>query len=172
MATPVVSGAVALMLQKDPSLNPDTVKARLMKTASKKFPAASTAYDPTTGKAYTSVYDMFTVGAGYVDLTAALANYDRVFGSAASPQLLYNSTLKTAFVVPDLLSTWWLSFLWNPSQVWGGTVLQPGPAGSMAVWGTAVAWGSSGQWGTAVAWGTNGPSGTAVAWGTSGNGEK
>ena len=38
MATPVVSGAVALMLQKDPSLTPDTVKARIMKTASKTFP--------------------------------------------------------------------------------------------------------------------------------------
>ena len=32
VATPVVSGAVALMLQKDPTLSPDTVKARLMKT--------------------------------------------------------------------------------------------------------------------------------------------
>jgi serine protease AprX len=30
MATPVVSGAVVLMLQKNPSLSPDTVKARLM----------------------------------------------------------------------------------------------------------------------------------------------
>ncbi len=172
MATPVVSGAVALMLQKDPSLTPDTVKARLMKTASKKFPLTSTAYDPTTGQAYTSVYDMFTVGAGYIDVAAALANYDRVYGSAASPQLLYNSTLQTAFVIPDLLSTWWLNLAWNPATVWGGTVLQPGPAGTIAVWGTAVAWGSSGQWGTAVAWGTNDPSGTAVAWGTSGNGEK
>ncbi len=33
MATPVVAGAVALMLQKDSTLTPDQVKARLMKTA-------------------------------------------------------------------------------------------------------------------------------------------
>jgi serine protease AprX len=33
MATPVVSGAVADMLQGQPSLTPDQVKARLMKTA-------------------------------------------------------------------------------------------------------------------------------------------
>ena len=37
MATPVVSGAVALMLQKDSTLTPDTVKARIMKTAWKAF---------------------------------------------------------------------------------------------------------------------------------------
>ena len=53
MATPVVSGAVALMLQKEPNLTPDTVKARLMKTASKTFPVMSTATDPTTGQTYT-----------------------------------------------------------------------------------------------------------------------
>src|SRR6266480_621890 len=41
MATPVVSATAALMLQKDPSLSPDTVKARLMKTATKSFPAYS-----------------------------------------------------------------------------------------------------------------------------------
>src|SRR5262249_36578636 len=33
MATPVVSGAVALLLQVEPRLTPDQVKARLMKTA-------------------------------------------------------------------------------------------------------------------------------------------
>ena len=76
MATPVVSGAVALMLQKNPSLSPDTVKARLMKTATKNFPAYSTATDPATGQTYTSTYDIFTVGAGYLDIYAALSNTD------------------------------------------------------------------------------------------------
>ena len=72
MATPVVSGAAALMIEKDPTLTPDTVKARLMKTASKAFPVMSTATDPTTGQTYTDFYDMFTVGAGYVNVAAAL----------------------------------------------------------------------------------------------------
>ena len=83
MATPVVSGAAALMIEKDPSLTPDTVKARLMKTASKTFPVMSTATDPTTGQTYTDFYDMFTVGAGYVNVASALTNYDQVHGSAA-----------------------------------------------------------------------------------------
>src|SRR6202045_2240334 len=38
MATPAVSGAVALMLEQNISLTPDQVKARLMKTAYKSFP--------------------------------------------------------------------------------------------------------------------------------------
>src|SRR5206468_3637007 len=35
MAAPVVAGAAALMLQADPTLTPDTVKARLMVSADK-----------------------------------------------------------------------------------------------------------------------------------------
>src|ERR1700757_4498234 len=41
MAAGVVSGAVADLLQKSPQLNPDQVKARLMKTAWKSFPTYS-----------------------------------------------------------------------------------------------------------------------------------
>jgi serine protease AprX len=41
MAAPMVSGTVALMLQQNPGLTPDQVKARLMKTASKTFPTYS-----------------------------------------------------------------------------------------------------------------------------------
>jgi serine protease AprX len=74
MATPIVSGAVALLLQQSPSLTPDLVKARLMKTASKSFPLTSTVVDPITGVVYTSQYDIFTIGAGYLDIWAALAS--------------------------------------------------------------------------------------------------
>src|SRR6185437_11721558 len=44
MAAPMVSGAVALMLERMPSLTPDQVKARLMKTATKSYPVYSWAY--------------------------------------------------------------------------------------------------------------------------------
>src|SRR2546430_7096800 len=54
MAAPMVSGAAALLLQKNPSLSPDQVKARLMKTASKSFPSVSTAGGPPKGNTYTS----------------------------------------------------------------------------------------------------------------------
>ena len=74
MATPVVSAAAALLIQKTPSMTPDQVKARLMKNATKNFPASSVAVDPVTNVAYTSYYDLFTVGAGYIDIAAALAD--------------------------------------------------------------------------------------------------
>ncbi len=72
MAAPMVSGAAALMLQKDWALSNETIKARLMKTASKFFPTSSTAVDPLTRAQYTSQYDIFTIGAGYLDVWAAL----------------------------------------------------------------------------------------------------
>jgi len=46
MATPVVSGAVADLLQAQPSLTPDQVKAKLMLTAYKTFPSSSIVTDP------------------------------------------------------------------------------------------------------------------------------
>ncbi len=88
MATPVVSGAAAILFQNDPTLTPDTVKARLMKTASKTFPRSSTATDPTTGATYTDTYDIFTVGAGYLNIAAALNNRDTTVGAALSPTRL------------------------------------------------------------------------------------
>ncbi len=85
MATPVVSAAAALLIQANPNLSPDQVKARLMRTAYKTFPASSQAQDPTTGTIYTSYYDAFTVGAGYLDIRAALFDTTPFSGTALCP---------------------------------------------------------------------------------------
>src|SRR2546429_431252 len=92
MAAAVVSGGVAVLLHTQPNLTPDQVKARLMKTASKSFPAYSTATDPITGATYASQYDIFTVGAGYLDVAAALADSDVATGNALSPTAAYDSS--------------------------------------------------------------------------------
>src|SRR2546426_3397578 len=95
MATPVVSGAVALLLQANGKLTPDQVKARLMKTAYKAFPSTSTTVDPVTATTYVSQYDIFTVGAGYLDVGAALASSDLATGNALSPTAVYDSDRKS-----------------------------------------------------------------------------
>ena len=56
MAAPMVSGAVALLLQDEPGLNPDQVKYRLMSTANKAWAG----------------YNATTAGAGYLDVYAAV----------------------------------------------------------------------------------------------------
>ncbi|MGI4787713.1 MAG: S8 family peptidase, partial [Janthinobacterium lividum] len=61
MASPVVAGAAALLLQANPSLTPDTIKARLMLSADKWFAADGTE-------------DPLTYGAGYLNIPAALAS--------------------------------------------------------------------------------------------------
>jgi serine protease AprX len=166
MATPVVSGAVALMLQKDPTLTPDAVKARLMKTAGKTFPVSSTAIEPTTGQAYTSFYDAFTIGAGYVDIAAALSNYDVAPLNSISPGSGYDPISGRGYFVLPLLSNWrWLP-QWSSTAVWGSAVI---PNGGANIWNASNIWSASSQWGTSIAWGTTGSSGTSIAWGTTGS---
>src|SRR5260370_3298550 len=127
MATPVVSGAAALLLQQYPNLTPDQVKARLMKTASKTLPATSTVTDPTTGITYTDYYDIFTVGAGYLNIPAALANNDLASGSAMSPSVTFDPSTNTVYLVEGT------SVVWGNSVVWGHSLVS----------GTTLGWGNS-----------------------------
>jgi serine protease AprX len=173
MAAPVVSGAAALLLQKNPILTPDQVKARLMKTAYKTFPAYSTATDPVTGVSYTSQYDIFTVGAGYLDIQAALANTDlapATAGSALSPVVARDSS-GNVYLVNGTSVIWGGSVVWGNSVVWGTSVLWgTNLNGQSVIWGGSVVWGNSTTQGYSVVWGT-GTNGTvdpcSVIWGSS-----
>lgn len=190
MATGVVSGIVADLLQANPTLTPDQVKARLMKTAGKSFPSSSSVYDPTTGNTYVSYYDVFTVGAGYVDLAAALANKDLAKGSAMSPTAVFDPLSGNVYMTRDSSSTWGTSSAWTPAAVYGpsemtsgGTSVMwgaQGPGGSSVMWGatndggTSVMWGATNDAGTSVMWGASGDGGSSVMWGAGGppDGEK
>jgi len=157
MATPVVSGAAVLLLQQNPNLTPDQVKARLMKTASKTFPASSSATDPATGITYTDYYDIFTIGAGYLDIAAALSSNDVADAPAVSPTAVYDPSTQSVYLVTGTSVVWGTDALWDTSVVWGTNVLN----GTSVVWGSSVCWGASTNDGFSVVWGTG------VVWGNS-----
>ena len=64
MATPVVSGAAALMLQEDPTLTPDQIKARMMKTATKQFARYTSASSLYHAGTFVTQQDIFAVAQG------------------------------------------------------------------------------------------------------------
>ena len=150
MATPVVSGAVALMLQKDPGLTPDLVKARLMKTASKAVPLYSSAKDLKKGTIYNNQSDIFAVGAGELDVYAALNNADFTNLPAISLTVRYDTSGKHVYLVNTSTTVWNSAIVWGEAIVWGDNVLLSGTA---IVWGEAIVWGDAGVSGFAIVWG-------------------
>jgi serine protease AprX len=74
MAAPIVAGTVALMLQANPSLSPESVKAILQRTAES-----------------SSRYDQFTQGAGFLNARAAV-ELARSLSDDASPETAESGT--------------------------------------------------------------------------------
>jgi serine protease AprX len=94
MAAPMVTGAVALMLQRNPALNPDQIKYRLRSTASKTWAG----------------YDAAKAGAGYLNAFAA------VFGNstqAANTGIKASAMLSTGSDPITWNSVGWNSVGWN-----------------------------------------------------------
>jgi len=129
----------------------------LMKTASKTFPASSSATDPATGITYTDYYDIFTIGAGYLDIAAALSSNDVADAPAVSPTAVYDPSTQSVYLVTGTSVVWGTDALWDTSVVWGTNVLN----GTSVVWGSSVCWGASTNDGFSVVWGTG------VVWGNS-----
>lgn len=96
MATPVVTGAVALMLEKDATLTPDQ--------------------------------DIFTVGPGYVDIAAALANTEKILATepALSPRVIRQTgrvVLDTSYSELDYAKL--TNVVWGSMVVWGRSAVLP-----------------------------------------------
>jgi serine protease AprX len=94
VSAPMVSGAIALLLQDEPNLTPDQVKYRLMATANKNWPG----------------YDAIAAGAGYLDVYAA------VYGAstqAANTGLTASQLLWTGDDPVNWNSVEWNSVEWN-----------------------------------------------------------
>jgi serine protease AprX len=94
MAAPMVSGAVAMLLQDEPGLTPDQVKYRLMSTANSSWPG----------------YIASKMGAGYLDIYAAVnATSTDVDNNGIIPSQL----LATGPDAIDFVSVGWNSVGWN-----------------------------------------------------------
>jgi serine protease AprX len=154
MAAPIVSGAVALMLQYMPNLTPDQVKARLMMTATK-MPQSYGTEQGSNGSAYNTQYDVFTVGAGILDTYDAMAANGNPYGTALSPIATLDSS-GNVLLQADPSSVWSNSVTWGESVVWGNGLLVNGTS---VIWGNSVVWGNSTMVGNSVIWGNS------VTWG-------
>ena len=128
MASPVVSGTIALMLQANPSLTPNLVKAILEFTA-----------EARTG------YDGLTQGAGFLNARGAVELAQRMVSGSASldgnaPQ--------------DDPTPWSRHVIWGNHLV-GGDALGTGAWATDVTWGAdSVKTSSSGTDGVNVVWGT------------------
>ena len=99
MAAPMVSGAVAILLQDDPWLTPDQVKYRLMATANRSW----------------SGYNANRAGAGYLDVEAAV--WSRTSSSAntgiRASRLLWTGSQPVSWNSVNWNSVNWNSVNWN-----------------------------------------------------------
>ncbi len=94
MAAPMVSGAVALLLQDEPSLTPDQVKYRLITTANKSWAG----------------YNSVKAGAGYLDILAAV---NGTTSNSANTNILPSQLLTTGSEPITWGSVGWNSVGWN-----------------------------------------------------------
>ena len=104
MAAPFVAGTAALMIQKEPLLDPATVKARLMRSAVK---------DENL---------VFETGAGYLDVAAALAERGQA-GASPSPRSMLAADGYIYLENTGLIWQWLGggdTFLWSNAAIWGG----------------------------------------------------
>ncbi len=169
MAAPVIAGTVALMLQANPSLTPNLVKAMLQYTA-----------QPYPG------YDVLTQGAGFLNTKGAV-DMARYFGTAQAGQrypmdkrwsrsvIWGTHRLRGGVLRPDA-NAWKLGTVWGAPKdpvgnniVWG--TLAP-VADYNIVWGTALDPALNIVWGTAldpalnIVWGTAPDPALNIVWGT------
>ena len=177
MAAAVVSGASALLLQAQPNLTPDQVKALLMRDAAKGvFPASSTVTDSTGS--YTSYNDLLTTGAGYLDIQATVADATAnaaalPSGYALSPTVNLDPTTGNMYLMFAQNSLWTSDTTWAPSAVYGSAQFQPATNGATIPWGSGILSGSTFIWGRASVagstfiWGRSDPSSDTFIWGRS-----
>ena len=135
MATPLVSAAVALMLEKNPTLSPATVKARLMRSARKISADASSA------------------GAGLLDVDAALGETGTITGDALSPLMIPDAATNGVLVQDTAMlwgdDQWGSGYLFNDGFTWAtgyGWTDESGVTAYGYAWTDADVWAKGYGW--------------------------
>lgn len=177
MASAVTSGAAALLLDAEPNLTPDQVKALFMRDAAKNvFPASSTVTDATGS--YTAYNDMLTVGAGYLNIQASLADAQAHVGNlpsgyALSPIVTLNPLTNMMSLNFHPQSLWVSDTTWAPAALYGSQAFEDSEGGSTIIWGnttitgSTIIWGRSSVVGSTIIWGRSTVDGSTIIWGRS-----
>ncbi len=171
-AAAVTTGVVALMLQADPTLTPDTVKCRLMAAAR-----------PAVTAANTLAYSVFQQGAGLINAIAAV---DSAATGCANVGLDINADLAGTshfggpanqnasgnYYVMDLAAaawgaplagdglTWSAGFPWNAGYNWSQSYLWT----NQYTWSKGYTWAKSYTWAKGYAWSAGYTWAKSVAW--------
>ena len=173
MASPIVAGAVALMLQANPNLTPNLVKAILQYTAQ------DYQYDPLTqGAGFLNIK-------GAVDLSRFLKNPQAgqlyPTSRAWSKTILWGNHKIKRGVIKPAGSAWAVSTVWGAARdAEGDNIVWGTLCGTMEcdniVWGTSVldldniVWGTFDREGDNIVWGTI-REGDNIVWGTFAEGD-
>lgn len=150
-STAVVSGIVALMLERNPNLTPNDVKCRLVTSARTAMKADGS-----------PAYSVFQQGAGMVNAYAAVystasgcANQNLNIAADLAGTVHYGGRANRnpdtgAYYLMGLEGyVWGGGYATNESYVWGGTYVW----GDGYVWGNGYVWGDAYVWGSGYVWG-------------------
>jgi len=128
MASPIVAATAALMIEQDPSLNPGTVKARLMASARK----------PATG-------DPLVTGAGLLDILGALRATGNV-ADAPSPKAIPDTD--TGLIGFENTGVLWGNEQFSIMSLWSNAVIWSDPSAyyQAVVWSAGELWPQGESW--------------------------
>ena len=105
---------------------------------------------------FSSQSDIFTVGAGYLNIFAALANHEIATMPALSPTVVRNRVTGKISILRNFSICWGDSMVWGDSALFGSTVFSHVALNALdesICWGDSMVWGDSTAAGFTIVWG-------------------